>query len=246
MTQLGRDATAKLNGIDVSSATNTFSNVISGVTLTAKAEMTSAAEISVAPNQSAVSDAVNGFVKAYNDINQLLQDLTKYDAGTKTAGLLQGDSTAVGLQKALQGILQSGSTGSAYARLADIGITQQLGGNLAVDAAKLSTALSNGTEVKKLFTTNNNNELTNGIGLKFKKFTAGLLATDGFFSTKDASLQRALAANAKDQQNVNDKASRVEASLTRRYSALDAQMASLSGLNAYVAQQVTLWNKNTA
>jgi flagellar hook-associated protein 2 len=246
MTQLGTDATAKLNGLNVSSASNTFSNVVSGVTLTAKAVMTSAADITVAPNQTAMSDAINAFVKAYNDINQTLQDQTKYDASTQTAGLLQGDSTTVGLQRALQGILQSGSSGSVYARLADIGVTQQLGGNLAVDSAKLSTALNNGTEVKKLFLTNNSNDLTNGIGLKLKKFTTGLLAVDGFFSTKDASLKRALDANAKDQKSVNDKATRVEASLNRRYSALDAQMATLNGLSSYVSQQVTLWNKSTA
>jgi len=246
MTQLGTDATAKLNGINISSATNTFTNVVSGVTLTAKAEMTGAAEITVAPNQTAMSDAINAFVKAYNDINQTLQDQTKYDASTKTAGLLQGDSTTLGLQRSLQGILQSGSAGSVYARLADIGVTAQLGGNLVVDSAKLSTALGNGTEVKKIIPYNNNNDMTNGIGLKLKKFTTGLLATDGFFSNEDAALQRALASNAKDQQTVNDKAARTETELTRRYSALDAQMASLNGLSSYVSQQVTLWNKNTA
>lgn len=246
MTQLGTNATAKLNGIDISSNTNTFSNVVSGVTLTANEVMTAAAEITVAPNQGVITSAVDAFVKAYNDINQTLQDLTKYDASTKSAGLLQGDTTAVGLQRALQGILQSGTTGSAYARLADIGITQQLGGDLAIDSGKLATALSNGSEVKNLFTINNNNDLTNGVSLKFKNFATGLLATDGFFSTKDASLKRALDANAKDQTRVNDKAAKVEAALTRRYSALDAQMASLNALNAYIGQQVTLWNKNTA
>jgi flagellar hook-associated protein 2 len=246
MTQLGTDATAKLNGINISSASNTFTNVVSGVTLTAKAEMTSTAEITVAPNQTAMSDAINAFVKAYNDINQTLQDQTKYDASTQTAGLLQGDSTTIGLQRALQGILQSGTSGSVYTRLADIGVTAQLGGNLVVDSAKLSTALSNGTEVKKLFLTNNSNDMTNGIGLKLKKFTTGLLASDGFFSTKDASLQRALASNAKDQQTVNDKAARTETELTRRYSALDGQMASLNALSSYVSQQVTTWNKNSA
>lgn len=246
MTQLGADATAKLNGIDISSATNTFSNVVSGVTLTANEVMATAAEITVAPNQSVITSAIDAFVTAYNAINQTMQDLTKYDASTKSAGLLQGDTTAVGLQRALQGILQSGTTGSAYARLADIGITQQLGGDLAVDSAKLSTALANGSEVKNLFTINNSNDLTNGVSLKFKNFATGLLATDGFFSTKDASLKRALDANAKDQARVNDKAAKVEAALTRRYSALDAQMASLNALNAYIGQQVTLWNKSTA
>ncbi len=246
-TQAAVDAAATINGsISVTSSSNTFSNVVSGVTLTAKEVMATAAEIKVAPNQATITGAIDGFVKAYNDINQTMQDLTKYDASTKQAGLLQGDSTAVGLQRALQGILQSTTTGSAYARLADIGITQQLGGDLAVDSGKLSVALSNGTEVKKLFTTDNSNTVTNGVALKFKNFATGLLASDGFFSTKDASLKRSLDANAKDQQRVNDKVTRVEAALNRRYSALDAQMASLTALNAYVSQQVTLWNKSTA
>jgi flagellar hook-associated protein 2 len=97
-----------------------------------------------------------------------------------------------------------------------------------------------------LFIINNSNDLTNGVSLKFKNFATGLLATDGFFSAKDASLKRSLDANTKDQQRVNDKAATVEAALTRRYSALDAQMASLNALNAYIGQQVTMWNKSTA
>lgn len=240
------DAAGMVNGsINVSSSTNTFSDVISGVTLTAKAVMTNAADIAVGPNRSAVTGAVDAFVKAYNDLNQLLQELTKYDAGTKTAGLLQGDTTAVGLQNAIRGVLQSSTSGSAYARLADVGITQALGGNLVVDSTKLGTALDNGEEVKNLFTIDNSNTLTNGFARKFKAFADGLLASDGFFSTKDASLKRTLEANSKDQTRLNDKVARVEAALNRRYSALDAQMASLTALNAYVTQQVTLWNKST-
>jgi flagellar hook-associated protein 2 len=241
------DAAATVNGsIPVTSATNTFSNVISGVTLTAKEIMTSAADITVGENRSAITGAIDGFVKAYNDLNQMLQELTKYDSTTKTAGLLQGDTTAVSLQNAIRGVMQSTTSGSSYARLADIGITQALGGDLSVDSTKLSAALDNGTEVKKLFTIDNSNTLTNGFALKFKKFSDGLLATDGFFSTKDSSLKRSLEANSKDQTRLNEKVARVEAALNRRYSALDTQMASLTALNAYVAQQVTLWNKSTS
>lgn len=239
------DAAGLINGsINVSSATNTFSNVVSGVTLTANEVMTGAADISVGPDRSKVTSAVDAFVKAYNDLNGTLQEATKFDPGTKTAGLLQGDTTAVNLQNAIRGVLQSATAGSAYARLPDIGITAELGGNLVLDSTKLNTALDNGDEVKKLFTIDNSNTLTNGFARKFKTFADGLLATDGFFSTKDASLKRSLDANSKDQTRLNEKVVRFEATLNRRYSALDTQMASLSALNAYVAQQVTLWNKS--
>lgn len=246
-TVAAEDATATINGtIPVTSPTNTFSNVISGVTLTAKEVMTTAADVAVNPNRSAVTGAIDGFVKAYNDLNTLLQDLTKYDTGTKQAGLLQGDSTAVGLQNALRGMLQSESKGSVFSRLSDIGIRAELGGNLSVDSTKLGSALDNGDEVKKLFTTDNNSTLTNGFALKLKKFSEGLLSASGFFSTKDASLKRTLEANSKDQTKLNDKVTRVEAALLRRYAALDTQMASLTALNNYVAQQVTAWNKSSS
>ena len=240
------DAAGTINGsINVTSSTNTFSNVVSGVTLTAKEVMTSAADITVGPDRGAITGAVDAFVKAYNDLNGTLQELTKYDAGTKSAGLLQGDTTAIGLQNVIRGVLQSTTSGSVYARLADVGITAALGGDLSVDSTKLNTALDNGDEVKNLFTIDNSNTLTNGFALKFKTFADGLLATDGFFSTKDASLKRSLEANSKDQTRLNEKVARVEAALNRRYSALDTQMASLTALNAYVAQQVTMWNKST-
>ncbi len=244
--QYAADAKIKVNDIAVSSGTNTFADVVSGVTLTAIAATTTDVDISVESNQAVLKEAVNSFVAAFNVINQTLNDLTKYDPATKSAGLLQGDSTAIGLQNALRGVLQSTTTGSAYKRLADIGITQQLGGDLAVAGGKLDAALANGDEVKKLFKADNGNLLTNGVALKFKNFSTGLLATDGFFSTKDASLKRSLDLNTREQAQVNAKAARVETNLYRRYNALDVQLNSLSSLNSYITQQVAQWNKSNS
>ncbi len=244
-TQYGADAEATINGIPVTSSTNTFANVVSGVSLTVGEVTSSAVTVGVTKDMSAITGAIDAFVKAYNTLNESLNELTKYDPSNKSAGILQGDSTAVGLQSALRGVLQSGTVGSAFSRLADIGVTQQLGGNLAVNSTKLNAALDTQLEdVKSLFRADNGNPLTNGVTQKFKAFTAGLLATDGFFTSKDASLKRSLDATAKDKVRVNEKVARVEAALNRRYSALDAQVASLSALNAYVSQQVTTWNKS--
>ena len=241
--QYGADANIQINNIPVSSASNTFTNVVSGVTLTAGAVSATAVDVVVAPDQSVFKSAIDKFVAAYNTVNQSLNDLTKFDPATKSTGLLQGDPTAIGLQNALRGILQSTTAGSAYTRLADIGITQQLGGDLAVDSTKLATALANGDQLKKLFKNDNSNTLTNGVALKFNTFSRGLLAVDGLFSSKDASLKRALDLNAKQQTALNDKVARDETALNRRYSALDVQLSSLNALGAYVTQQVAQWNR---
>jgi len=175
-----------------------------------------------------------------------LADLTKYDAATKTAGLFQGDSAVLGLQRVLRNMATSISTGGAYQRLSDVGLELQLDGSLNLNTTKLSTAANNGTALQQLFTTDNSNALTNGFALKFKTLGLGVAAAGGSLPSKVESLKSELLRNSEAQTKVNERATNFEARLRQRYSMLDAQMGRLNALNAYVSQQVTLWNKNTA
>ncbi len=245
-TQAAANAAATVNGIAVTSATNTFASTISGVTFKALKVTTAPVEIGIAQDTSTVRSNIDAFVKAYNDINQLLSEATKYDPATKGAGLLQGDSTTITLQNSLRNAIQSLTTGSAkFGRLADVGITLQRGGDLAVDSAKLDAAMGNMNELSQLFRATGSGAAS-GVAVQVKALATSLLSSDGFFSNKDDSLKRLLERNGKDQQRVTDRADKLETSLNARYSALDAKISSLNALNAYVAQQVTLWNKNTA
>lgn len=245
VTQAAANAKATVNGIAVSSGTNTFASTISGVTFKAEQVTTAAIDITVGKDESVIQSNIDGFVKAYNAINQLLQDATKYDAKTNAAGLLQGDSTTVALQNSLRNAIQSVTTGGgAFKRLADVGITQQRGGDLAVDSAKLSKALaSNPDDVKGLFR-NTGGGAADGIAVQLKALTANLLSNDGFFKSKDDTLQLSLKRNSQDQARVNDKVNAFEKRITQRYNALDTQLSSLNGLNAYISQQVSAWNKS--
>lgn len=244
--QAAANATATINGIGVSSATNVFANSVAGVTFTAVKETTAPVTLTIAKDTSAVKKNIEDFVKAYNEINGVLNEATKYDQATKTGGLLQGDSTTLALQSALRAAVQSMSTGSSvFGRLSDIGVSALRGGNLEVDNTKLGKALANTDELKALFssTTPGNAE---GIAVRLKGLTKTLLASDGYFKTKDDTLKRSLDNNAKDQVRVNEKASRMEAALNRRYSALDVQLTSLNSLNSYLTQQITQWNRSTS
>jgi len=57
-------------------------------------------------------------------------------------------------------------------------------------------------------------------------------------------LDKELQQNSLDQARINERAARTEERLRRQYSALDAKMASLNALSAYVNQQVTAWNNS--
>lgn len=245
VTQVAANAKATVNGIPVSSATNTFANTISGVTFKAEQVTTAPIDITVSKDTSAVQSNIDAFVKSYNAINQLLQEATKYDTKTGSAGLFQGDSTTVALQNTLRNAIQSVTTaGGPFQRLADIGITQQRGGDLAVDTAKLNKALSDSPDdVKNLFRSTGGAG-ADGIAVQIKAVTTSLLASNGFFKTKDDSLQLSLKRNSDDQSRVNQKVDAFEKRITQRYNALDTQLTSLNGLNAYISQQVTTWNKS--
>ena len=84
-----------------------------------------------------------------------------------------------------------------------------------------------------------------GVAVKIKALATNLLSNDGFFKSKDDSLQLSLKRNSQDQMRVNEKVDAFEKRITRRYNALDTQLSSLNGLNAYISQQVSAWNKST-
>lgn len=149
-----QSANLTVNGIAISSESNSVSGVIQGATLNlAKAGSTT---ISLNNNVSGVQSSVNGFVKAYNDLQSALKSLTGYDATTKRGGILQGDSTAVGIQNQVRNILNSSvnGLGGGVTTLSAIGVTTQKDGTLAVDSSKLTKALnSNFSDIGGLFST---------------------------------------------------------------------------------------------
>jgi hypothetical protein len=124
-----------IDGLEVSSSTNTFSNAINGLTLTATATTATAFQVTVANNQTTAKENIDAFVAAFNKISTSLADLTKYDVTNSKSSTLQGDSAALGLQNTLKRIVTGAGTGSSsFARLSDIGVELQRDGTLKVKA----------------------------------------------------------------------------------------------------------------
>ena len=244
-TQAGLDALATINNVAITSASNSLDDSVPGLKLTLSQVTTAPVEIEVRADQDAMKKNVQAFVDAYNSLNTMLAESTKYNADSKTAGSLQGDSTAVGLQNALRSMMRSVTASSPFSRLLDVGIEAQQGGKLEIKADKLDAALGNLDGLRALFTTTSTDPTTQGFGLKIKAFADGLVSATGTLSTKTESLQSAIKRNTTEQDKVNDRASRAEVRYLAQYNAMDAAVGRLSGLNAFVTQQITLWNKST-
>ncbi|MEG1056020.1 MAG: flagellar filament capping protein FliD, partial [Janthinobacterium sp.] len=141
-----------VNGIAITSASNSVDTAIEGVTLgIAKVGSTS---LSVQKDTSTVKTSINTFVKAYNDLNTAMAKMTAYDPETKKGGVLLGDSTAQSIQSQLRKQLGAPITGlnSNLSTLSQVGISFQKDGSLALDTSKLDKAISaNFTDIAGLF-----------------------------------------------------------------------------------------------
>jgi flagellar hook-associated protein 2 len=251
-TQPAADAQLRINGLDVTSPTNTLADTVQGLTINLLQPTTGVAQITVAQDNEALKKSVDTFVESYNALAKMLRTQTKYDESSKTAGALQGDSTAVGLQRQLRNILTSASPASSvYETINAVGVTMQSDGTLKVDSAKLTTALNTSpNEVRRLFSAytpraDENDPDVDGIATRLRLFADKVLGSEGALTTKTEGLNTSLTLNRRRQDEYNDRLALTEARLRAQYTTLDTNMAKMSALNAYITNQVAAWNKSS-
>ncbi|MGC4394873.1 flagellar filament capping protein FliD [Hydrogenophaga sp. T2] len=244
LTQAAQNALAKVNGVDIVSASNKLSDTLTGLNITLNQTTLAPVEIRVTPDTEALKKQMQAFVDAYNTLNDTLSNAVKYDDATKTAGPLQGDSTTVGLQNALRAMMRSVSGTTPFSRLLDVGIsTQQTGGKLTLDTKKFDEVMAKDLQgVQRLFTATNTDATLRGFGLKVKAFTDGMLATDGKITSRTEAIQKQQTRNTQEQDRINERADRAQTRLLAQFSALDTTVAQYNTLGSFVSQQLSLWS----
>ena len=234
------NASASLNGLPIASDSNTLSNVLDGLTLSLGKVTSAPVQVEAKSDTASIRKALDSFVSAYNDLNKLLAEQTKYDAASKTAGLLQGDSAAISMRAQMRSLLGSSSGASAmFSRLAEVGFDVQSDGSIKLDETKLANGLANLAETRKLFA---HSDLVtpsnNGIAVQLRAMADQVLGIEGSISTRSEGLRKRIELNEDRQGMLEDRIVMIEKRLRAQYTALDKQMASLNSLSSYVTQQI--------
>lgn len=151
-----QNAILKIDGVTVTKNTNSISDAISGVTLNLLKETTASTPVTltVARDTSGIKTAVEGFVKAYNDLNATIKSLGGYDAKTQKGGLLLGDTTLRSVQSEMRRVISQRLEYSdgGVSSLSEVGVTFQRDGTLALNSSTLETVLADSTKnVASLF-----------------------------------------------------------------------------------------------
>ncbi|OOG22904.1 flagellar hook-associated protein 2 [Thioalkalivibrio denitrificans] len=237
-TAAAKDAEVIINGLTVTSASNTLDNTIDGLTLDLKGTTAEGSPVTVEVGQDrdAVKSRVKDFVTAYNAIVEQINDLTRYDPETREAALMIGDSTLRGIRSNLSmGVMQGGGQpGGAFTHLVNLGVRTDETGKLTLNEQTLDRALNQDMPgvVAML------NDVTGGMRDSVAVYTerGGILdaRTDGLNNgMRDVSRQRDLLENRMEQ---------MEARLVRQFGAMDALVGQLQQTSQQLEQQMSSLN----
>jgi flagellar hook-associated protein 2 len=235
--QVATDAQISINGIQITSQTNTLSDVIDGVDLTLNKITSSPTSLSIARDNTVATQAVKDFVTAYNSFQDTLDSLTAYHTTDQESSALTGDSLARRVQTELRSALNTASSGGTNPlSLFQIGITTDPStGKLSVDDAKLDDALSNDLQgVTSLFTS------ATGVGKLISDATDRFTRSDGLFSITTESLNTTISQIQNQYQATADRIDQRMDTYRQQFVKLDAMVSQMNSISSYLTQQLSM------
>ncbi len=144
--------------VSIDRASNTLTDVISGLTLNLQAEdLNNPVTISVTQDNTAVKEGISNFVSAYNEVVEFINERTEFDLETGERGIFVGDSLArTVLNRIRQSAFSQISGLTTFTSASQIGFeTQPADGTIKLNEAALDAALSeNYSAIRDLFIQN--------------------------------------------------------------------------------------------
>lgn len=226
---------AQGTGIRLQQASNTFT-AIEGVTLTLGQPMASGsapATLTVANDNSATAEKLQGFVTAYNALEKALDELTAYGKDGAASAVFASDTGVRNLRTRLDNALRLEVGG---VRLMDFGIKTSRDGSISLDSAKLDKALAANPD--KLDTLFGNTGLTTASGV------LGALQTvaDSWTDTSNGQIKRRQDSVQVTQKRITQRQDRLELQYENAYQRYLAQFTQLQNLQSQMSETSNLFS----
>lgn len=237
-----RNAELSVNGIGITSQSNKVEGAIEGVSLEVSklTEADNPNTVVVARNTLAVREAVEGFVKGYNDVKDRITTLTAFNGGGEAAGDLIGDRAARTIESQLRSALSGNVPGGDFTRLSDLGITLTTEGKLELDSSAMSDAVANQQDAVASFFANDAEET--GMAGQVGSVVDRLLDENGALSSAERGAEGRIS-------SLDDRLERTERSIDRtvdryrsQFAQLDGMIAQMNSTSGYLFQQLNMIN----
>lgn len=236
--QPAQNAELTIDGVPVTSSSNTVSGAIAGVDITLlKENVDETTELTVGYDRAAARRTIDELVKSYNAVVDAIKSVSSYNPETKEGGPLFGDSGVRNIVHQLRRELTSNVSGldGPFDRLGEIGITADLDGKLAVNASTLDAAFDTDFDaIGELFAAEDV-----GVAVKLDSLLAPYLETNGVFDSRTAGLKTSIDFINERREALNTRLVALQARYTKQFNALDSLLAQLQGTSNFLTQQLS-------
>ena len=229
--QNAANAALTVNGVAVTSSTNSIQGAISGATLNLSTVTTTPATLNFSRDTTSVKAKLQALVTSYNDAISMLNVVSDPKSTVETYGAtLVGNSTALQVRNQLRALVLGNSSSPAanITALRDIGISVDRTGVLQLDTAKVDAALNtNFDNVVTMLSANRENQstastLSAGVaGDAVKKLTA-LIDTTGPLTTQSTNATAKITASNKELAKLETRLAVILARYSKQLTAMDS------------------------
>ncbi len=212
-------------GTLVRSATNSFSDAITGLTLTAKAVSTDPVDVSVSTNNNNIEKNLQLFVDQYNKVRDKIDKETSFDAEAKTTGQLFGATEVLRVEQSLSRFVQQRSFASGKIQsLEQLGVSLDDKGKLKLDKTKLAKAIdTNLGDVQDFLT----KEKT-GFAARAKIVLEGLVGEkNSVLVSRSQALQKTIESSTNRSSTLSTRLDKERNRLTKQFYDLETNLAKI-------------------
>lgn len=236
--QTAQDAIVKIEGVPITSASNTITNAISGVTIDLLHDNPgSPIYLTIALDMNSAHSAVTDFVNSYNTVFDSIKNLSKYDVNGEETGILIGDATLRSIEFQMRRIITDMNTSQppGYFTLSQIGITSdRYTGKLVIDETQLSESLNNNFDgVGSLFM-----QPQNGLVAKMDNLLENYIEVNGILQAKTDGLNKNIALIDERRISLERHLNSLEERLLVQFIAMDTIVTKLRSLSDYLETQL--------
>ncbi|MCP5144840.1 MAG: flagellar filament capping protein FliD [Gammaproteobacteria bacterium] len=223
-TRAAQNAALTVNGIAITSQSNTVAGAIPGTALTLKSVAENVA-ITITRDDSAIQKSLEGLVKGYNDLNAAIGDATAYKA------IMQGDGSMLGIQNRIRSAIGAieGTTGTIDT-LSQLGVRFQVDGTLQFSTSALTDAMNSDPEGVR--------EALAIFGDALKTLADDFNGPNGVVKSRVDGVNRSIDDIARQRESFQLRLTKVEERYRAQFAALDALLGTMQSTSNYLTQQL--------
>lgn len=220
------------SGVLLTSADNTFDDVVDGLSFTAGAVSATPVSVTVNRDLDGLVETLAGLVESFNDAMGRVHEVGAYDAETETAGVLLGESTLRTIETRLHRMFTRSTVGlGRWSRLAEVGLKVNSTDGLVFDEEKFRAAYEQDPEAVIRFFTDE----THGVAQVLEDELEELSAAGGLIARRTGTLDDRKTLLEDRVEHLNGLLERKQARLLRDFQAMESALSLLQSQQAALA-----------